>query len=149
MKKNCFVSIIDEQVAPVSVDLYTLPQFFNNKMLDMKKKLLVLSLLLFTVFLLNAQSATYNWNGQNGVGNWSYSNNWYYNTVPTYGSNNDIRISYNNNSETSMYYDLGWNDIRALWYESTFTTSMPLNGNGNGLNAVSYTHLTLPTIYSV
>ena len=46
-------------------------------------------------------------------------------------------------------YHLKVKDNKALWSEVTVKGEKPLPRYGHTLSSVSYTHLTLPTIYSV
>ena len=53
---------------------------------------------------------------------------------------------------TSASVDQGTNNWQNTWFEIGFDTANPGNGlpaAGSTFTAVSYTHLTLPTIYSV
>lgn len=96
----------------------------------------ILLMLLFS-FYSNHIKAQYQWDGDNPVGNLSYSNNWYGNSLPTLNnSGTALQFEYRNNgSQTSLYYDLGyWADVQSIIFQSTFGASAPLNGNGNGIN---------------
>ena len=103
----------------------------------MKKYLL----LIFSVvcFTQTGFSQTINWDGDNPIGNFSYCDNWYGNSCPTgfggFNYSNELQFNFRNNaSQTSTYFDLGWQNIKSLIYMGTYGSSTPLSGNGNGLN---------------
>ncbi len=84
--------------------------------------------------------ADQNWDGDNPVGNFSFANNWFGNTVggsSGFGfGNGSLHFSFRNNgAQASLFYDFGGyaqtNDI--LW-DSTFGAGLTLNGNGQGLD---------------
>ncbi|MFZ4707984.1 MAG: T9SS type A sorting domain-containing protein [Bacteroidales bacterium] len=97
------------------------------------KKLTFILFFLFFVFKVNTFSQ--NWDGDNGVGNFNYANNWYGDAVPSAGSGKDLVFNLRNNgAQSSIYYDWGWADFRTIQYESTFPVGIPFNGNGNGIS---------------
>ncbi|MEX0596329.1 MAG: hypothetical protein WD512_07495, partial [Candidatus Paceibacterota bacterium] len=96
--------------------------------------LLFLLLILFTPTSVKAQ---YKWVGDHPLGNFSFLNNWYGNTVPVMNrSDIDLLFEYNNASQTSTIYDFNyWAKVRSIIFLSTFSASVPLNSNnGNGFN---------------
>jgi autotransporter-associated beta strand protein len=83
--------------------------------------------------------ADQNWDGDNPIGNFSNNDNWYSNTVggpSAFGfGNGSLHFSYRNNpSQTSLYYDLGWQDTNDIVWDNTFGAGLTLDGSGNGLN---------------
>ncbi|NDA26711.1 MAG: hypothetical protein EBZ05_07730, partial [Verrucomicrobia bacterium] len=91
------------------------------------------------IFFMAQQSrADINWDGDNAAGNFSYSNNWYGDTVPGgigFGSGNLVFNYINNASQTSQYYDFAsWININDIIWESTLQRAATLNGNGQGIN---------------
>lgn len=84
-----------------------------------------------------AASRSINWDGDNPIGNFSYSDNWFGNVQPTWGSDADLHFTYRNNaSQTSLYDDYNsWRDINDIFFDSTYGQSTPINGDANsGLN---------------
>jgi autotransporter-associated beta strand protein len=80
---------------------------------------------------------TWNWDGDNPIGNFSYGNNWYGDTTPSsWDSNDKLYFSYiNNTSQTSISFDLGgWRSIERIIYDSTLPKSIDFNGDGNGFD---------------
>jgi hypothetical protein len=103
----------------------------------MKIRALFTSFVVCTTPLIVA-AGTINWDGDNGVGNMSYNDNWYGNSNPdNYGgwiSGNDLQFNYRNSGATSIYFDYtAWRNIRDISFESTFNTAIVWDGNGNGL----------------
>lgn len=98
-----------------------------------------LSALLVSIATVTAGSMVFgdqNWDGDNGVGNLSYDNNWYGNSQPGWGfGNGSLRFNYNNGGQTSIFYDYGfWQDTNDIFLQGTYPSSITFNGNGNGLN---------------
>ena len=62
---------------------------------------------LAALFFVIPAHADFNWNGENGAGNMSYSNNWYFNSVPSFNSGSSLQFSNNDTQETSIYDDFG------------------------------------------
>ena len=96
----------------------------------------VAALSLFT----SQTKADQNWDGDNAAGNFSFTNNWFGNTVgglSGFGfANGSLNFSFRNNgSQTSFFYDFGGraqtNDIR---WANTFEAGLTLNGNGQWLD---------------
>ena len=83
-----------------------------------------------------ALAQTINWDGDNPVGNFSFDNNWFGNTQPTWSHSNSLVFSFrNNSSQSSLFYDYsGWRDINDIFYASTFSAGLTLSSNGNGIN---------------
>jgi autotransporter-associated beta strand protein len=80
--------------------------------------------------------ADINWDGDNPVGNFSFANNWYGNTVPTvsFAAGNLVFNVRNNASQLNQFYDFGWANINDIIWETTWLVDTTFNGNGNGLN---------------
>ena len=104
----------------------------------------LLASLATTAILLGAAipaRADINWDGDNAVGNFSYCNNWYSDSCPSFPWNSsygNLVFNYRNNSgQTSLYYDLGWpasGNIGDIIWETTFGAAVPINGSGGGIN---------------
>ena len=92
------------------------------------------------VFAIPAAQADQNWDGDNAVGNFSFANNWYGDTVgglSGFGfANGSLHFSQRNNgAQTSIFYDFaGYADTNDIFWDSTFGAGLTLNGNGQGLN---------------
>jgi autotransporter-associated beta strand protein len=84
--------------------------------------------------------ADQNWDGDNPIGNFSFADNWFGNTVgglSGFGFNNgSLHFSFRNNpSQTSIFYDFaGFADTNDIFWDSTFSVGLTLDGNGQGLN---------------
>ena len=85
--------------------------------------------------------ADINWDGDNAAGNFSYCDNWYGDSCPSFPWNSsygNLVFNYRNNgSQTSLYYDLGWpgsGNIGDIIWETTFGAAVPINGSGGGIN---------------
>ena len=73
------------------------------------------------------------WDGQDVVGNFSNSNNWDPDGVPSNWNGFTIlyfRHKYNPN-QSSLYQDIGWKTVESIIYETTFEYGVPLIGNGS------------------
>ena len=86
-----------------------------------------------------AAHADVNWDGEGSQGNFSWSENWYGNTVPSLPGNfsaGNLVFNYRNNtSQLNQFYDWGgWASINDIIWETTWTAPTTFNGNGNGLN---------------
>jgi autotransporter-associated beta strand protein len=81
--------------------------------------------------------ADISWDGDNPIGNFSYCDNWYGNSCPSQPwqfSYGNLVFNYRNNgNQTNLYYDLGWNNINDIIWETTFGVGLSLNGSGNGI----------------
>ena len=79
--------------------------------------------------------ADINWDGDDPAGNFSKLRQLVSDTCPGwgFGSGNLVFNSRNNGSQTSLYYDLGWNNINDIIWETTFGAGLPWNGSGNGI----------------
>ncbi|NBS14482.1 MAG: hypothetical protein EBT57_06705, partial [Verrucomicrobia bacterium] len=80
-----------------------------------------------------------NWDGDGSQGNFSWSENWYNNTIPSLPSNfsaGNLVFNYRNNaSQLNQYYDwASWANINDIIWETTWAAPTTFNGNGNGLN---------------
>ena len=93
----------------------------------------------------NAVAATLNWDGDNGVGNLSFNNNWYGDSNPDnfsgWSYSNNLQFNYNNGGQTSLYWDYtgfgNYRNIGDISFESTYTapgSAIVWDGNGGGLN---------------
>lgn len=90
-------------------------------------KKIYLFLLLVFPFVTFAQN---NWDGDNGTGVLSNCTNWYSNSCPgTWNSSTDLNFSYNNSNHTTLTQDIGWKDVRAIFFNSTYTGSVNLSGS--------------------
>ena len=83
--------------------------------------------------------ADVNWDGDGSQGNFSWSENWYNNTIPSLPSNfsaGNLVFNYRNNaSQLNQYYDwASWANINDVIWETTWAAPTTFNGNGNGLN---------------
>ena len=89
--------------------------------------------LLLSCFLQVSTVAQNSWDGDNAVGNFDYNNNWFGDSYPaTWNSSTNLEFAYRNNgSQTSIYQNRGWLDIRSLIYLSTFAAAIPLDGDGS------------------
>ena len=77
--------------------------------------------------------ADQDWDGDNGVGNLSYNNNWYGDSEPGWGFGGSLRFRHNNGSASSLYYDYGgWVDTESIYWQDSFG-EMTISGNGNGI----------------
>lgn len=75
-----------------------------------------------------------NWDGDGTQGNFSWSENWYDNSIPSFNSSTDLRFNYNNESQTTITQDLGyWVAARDIVYEPTFSQDTTLTG-ANGFD---------------
>ncbi len=93
--------------------------------------------LVVTVFFAGNSHADVNWDGDNAAGNFSYANNWYGDTVPSFNfSSGNLVFNYRNNpSQLNQFYDFaGWANINDIIWETTWAVPTTFNGNGNGLN---------------
>ena len=104
-------------------------------------------------------SQTFLWEGESGDAYFFNENNWV-NSVsgehpPTGSINPNEAINFNLNLNCDVYTNLATNiasetpDIFDFGPNSTWPYIYTVATIGDGNNAVSYTHLTLPTIYSV
>ncbi len=93
-------------------------------------------LTLFVLILLPQHSYSQNqWDGDNGVGNFDYNNNWFGDIVPvSWNGYTDLIFAYNNASQTSLWQNIGWRDVQHIIFANTFNGSIQLDGNGSGLN---------------
>ena len=93
---------------------------------------------LVAVFCIQTVRADVNWDGDGSQGNFSWSENWYGNTVPSLPSNfsagNLVFNVRNNPSQLNQYYDWGWANVMDVIWETTWAVPTTFNGNGNGLN---------------
>ena len=85
------------------------------------------------------RAGTINWDGDNGVGNLSYNNNWYGDSNPdNFGGwvySNNLQFNYNNGNQTSLYWDYsGYRNIGDITFENTYSGNITWDGNGGGLN---------------
>ena len=97
----------------------------------------MLCALLLGAAALPARGTDYNWNGQNSgaLGNFSYCDNWYYVTCPTWAFGNNIHFSYNDNGETTGYNDLNWPNISNIYWDSSYPAALTWNNYpGYGIN---------------
>ena len=84
--------------------------------------------------------ADQNWDGDNAVGNFSFGDNWFGNTVGGPGGfgfgNGSLHFSFRNNAaQSSIYYDfVGFADTNDIFWDSTFGAGLTIDGNGQGLN---------------
>lgn len=80
--------------------------------------------------------AQQNWDGDNAAGNFSYNDNWYGNSQPTWATNQNLNFNYRNNAgQTSLYYDYGgWVNTADIFFATTFGGAVTWDGNGNGIN---------------
>jgi len=77
-----------------------------------------------------------NWNGNDasGHGNFSYCDNWYYSTCPTWAYGTEVDFSYVGN-DGSGYDDLGgWVNIDNIIFDSSFAGAWTWSTAGNGIN---------------
>ncbi|MCX6305076.1 MAG: hypothetical protein NT040_08915 [Bacteroidetes bacterium] len=67
------------------------------------------------------------------MGNLSNCNNWYADACPTiWNSSTDLLFNLKNNaSQTTMFHDIGWKDVKSIIYAGTFPYGVPLIGNGS------------------
>ena len=93
---------------------------------------------LVAVFCIQTVRADVNWDGDGSQGNFSWSENWYGNTVPSLPSNfsagNLVFNVRKNPSQLNQYYDWGWANVMDVIWETTWAVPTTFNGNGNGLN---------------
>ena len=99
----------------------------------------VLGVWLVAVFCIQTARADVNWDGDGSQGNFSWSENWYGNTVPSLPANfsagNLVFNLRNNTSQLNQYYDWSsWANINDIIWETTWAVPTTFNGNGNGLN---------------
>lgn len=83
-----------------------------------------------------ALGQTINWDGDNAVGNFSFNNNWFGDTQPTWSYGNSLIFNFRNNSnQSSLFFDYGgWRNANDIVYASTFPAGLTLSSNGNGIN---------------
>jgi autotransporter-associated beta strand protein len=78
------------------------------------------------------------WNGQNCTGNFSYNNNWNWNSGTggwPNGFGNELHFNTKASCQTSMFDDeSGWLTFDNIIYDPSFPNSDPLTGNGNGID---------------
>jgi autotransporter-associated beta strand protein len=77
-----------------------------------------------------------NWNGNDasGHGNFSYCDNWYYSSCPTWAFGTEVDFSYVGN-DSSGYDDLGsWVNIDNIVFDSSFAAGWTWSTAGNGIN---------------
>ncbi|GEM_PF-1682085 len=100
--------------------------------------------------LTQSRAGTIDWDGDNGVGNFTFDNNWFGDNNPNnfggWVSSNNLQFQFNNGNATSLFYNYGgYRDIGDIKFLSTFNTgagplnnnglgSITWNGDGNGLN---------------
>lgn len=93
---------------------------------------------LVAFFSIRTVHADVNWDGDGSQGNFSWSENWYGNTVPSLPSNfsagNLVFNVRNNASQLNQFYDWGWANVMDVIWETTWAVPTTFNGNGNGLN---------------
>jgi hypothetical protein len=79
--------------------------------------------------------ADQDWDGDNGVGNFGFNNNWYGDSQPGWSSTGNLNFHFNNGGATSLYDDYGiWVDTQNMYFVSGFPRSMTLTGAGQGIN---------------
>jgi autotransporter-associated beta strand protein len=79
--------------------------------------------------------ADQDWDGDNSVGNFSYNNNWYGNTQPSWSADANLVFHYNNGGASSIYDDYGgWVATKNMYYASTYPRAMTLSGAGQGID---------------
>ena len=103
-----------------------------------QRGVMFLLFIVVTLFITNRLHADVNWDGDGSQGNFSWSENWYNNTIPSLPSNfsaGNLVFNYRNNaSQLNQYYDWGWANVMDIIWETTWTAPTTFNGNGNGLN---------------
>ena len=76
-----------------------------------------------------------NWDGDNPVGNFSYTDNFYCNTAGGcggYGYGSSLHFSLrNNSSQTSQYQDAGWQNEDNIYWDSSWPVDTTFNANGS------------------
>ncbi len=100
------------------------------------KKYLLLIIAVFTLSTAFSQD-TWNWDGDNPIGDFNLDHNWWSDTAPTSWDSNDKLIfnTINNASQTSIYFNLGaWKSIESIEYANTIGKSIDFNGDGNGFD---------------
>lgn len=99
---------------------------------------------LFALLLLGGLCRTtladQSWDGDNAVGNFSFANNWFGDTVGGLSGfgfgNGNLHFAFrNNSSQTSIFYDFsGYASTNDIFWDSTFGAGLTWNGNGQGMN---------------
>jgi autotransporter-associated beta strand protein len=97
----------------------------------------------FALLLLGAAAQTAradaNWDGDNPIGNFSYTDNFYCNSAGGcggYGYGGSLHFSLRNNSnQTSQYQDVGWQNEDNIYWDSGWPVDTTFNANGSsGIN---------------
>lgn len=102
--------------------------------------LIAFIILAILLLLRPAARADQNWDGDNAVGNFSFANNWFGDTVggnSGFGfGNGSLHFSLRNNgSQSSIFYDFaGFADTNDIIWDSSFNAGLTFDGNGQGLN---------------
>ena len=81
--------------------------------------------------------ADQNWDGDNAVGNFSFNNNWFGDSEPSWNfASGNLNFAFSNNqSQTSLFFDYGsWRTTNDIYWLSTYGKSMVLSSNGNGID---------------
>jgi autotransporter-associated beta strand protein len=81
--------------------------------------------------------ADMNWDGDNAAGNFSFNDNWFGTTQPSWNfGNGNLNFAFSNNpSQTSLYVDYGgWRETNDIFWLSTYGKSMVLSSDGNGFD---------------
>jgi hypothetical protein len=103
-----------------------------------RKKSIAIILALFMIIAIKPVNSfgQNNWDGHGAQGNFTWCENWLNDQCPsTWNLNTDLLFNFKyNSSQTSLYYDHPWQDIRSVIYQTTFPAGLNLDGAGNGLN---------------
>ncbi len=78
-------------------------------------------------FAMTAQAAQ--WDGEGTSGNLDWWNNYYSDAFPTWNSGTDLEFNFNNQGLSTLTQNIGYRDVRAIVYNSTFSQNTTLGGS--------------------
>lgn len=84
---------------------------------------------------LRAAGLDQQWDGDNGFGNFSFNDNWYSNSQPSWSFGGNLNFNFRNAGATSLYYDYGsWVQTNDIKFMSGFNGAVVWDGDGNGID---------------
>jgi autotransporter-associated beta strand protein len=77
-----------------------------------------------------------NWDGDNSFGNFTFDNNWYGNTQPSWGfSNGSLNFNFRNAGASTLFYNHSfWVSTNDIFWRDTFNGGVTWDGTGNGID---------------
>ena len=85
------------------------------------------------VMMVGVAGADQNWDGEAGSWDFGDNANWYGNNQPGWGYGGSLHFSYENGGGVYNNYGI-WVNTDAIYWDSTYGGSYPVNGAGQGIN---------------